>query len=428
MGSPLWVFATLYLSFKFVVVRSFTFPCNERPVYQTFINVHDDDTYDWFLLSRRKSLSRTIPFIVSGCIVNSVPSLTFAGTSFKEDESMFGIGNDEVSSLVYKEMLGAGSFKTVYMVEGKLGKKYALSVQKLRGKDDVRDALQGIQISDYLQEEMKKTGENGNLFEKILAWWIQPTALSDFGSDKSVFPNTLSLTQRTHKVPKKFLGSKWLVALKPLYDIDLKHFSQKFPQRYPVGTQFVPNAPRGYALTIALHLCHAGRLMHKAGVVHRDIKPKNIMLSNGIPVIIDFGFSRVVNNIGKDGRICVSEPGRVRGEASYVLATDVKESKGCQEGDCYAMGKSLYEFIFGQALNGSSSKVSITVEEAEHRNSMFLSLLEDHHSVQSSRFMLSEGERLLLLEVIRGLCKKTSPLSFREAEMILCNGMGKIQY
>lgn len=422
------IFSILYVRFNLVFVKSFSLPHCAKRAYQSLKIFHDEETVKCFLLSRRKAFFWTPYLIFSGSIVTSCPSFAFDEIISEETGSMFGVANDEISSLVYKQILGTGSFKTVYMVEGKKGKKYALSVQKLRGKDDVRDAFQGIQISDYLQEEMEKKGENGNLFEKILAWWIQPTPLPEFTIDKYVFPNTSVLAQRTKKVPKNFLGSKWLVALKPLYDVDVKHFSQKFPELYPVGIPFAYQFPRGYAITIALNLCHAGTLMHEAGIVHRDIKPKNIMLSDGTPVIIDFGFSRVIKTTGKDGRICVTEPGRVRGEASYVLATDVKESKGCQEGDVYAMGKTLFELLFGEAANGTSSKVAITIEEATNQNFMFRSLLENSDSVEFSRFALSEEERLLLLEVIRGLCKKTNPITFRDAELILRNGMEKIQY
>jgi hypothetical protein len=102
--------------------------------------------------------------------------------------------------------------------------------------------------------------------------------------------------------------------------------------------------------------------------------------------------------------------------------------KGCQKDDVYAMGKTLFELLFGQDGNGTSSKVAITIEEVTNQNFMFRSLLENSDSVKFSRFALSEEERLLLLEVIRGLCKTTNPITFRDAELILRNGMEKIQY
>ena len=137
------------------------------------------------------------------------------------------------------------------------------------------------------------------------------------------------------------------MALKPVYDMDLKRFAQQSPlhplaedsafpientqrthstentqrihstENTPLGESASPRA-RGAeiatvagvlldelsAVMLARELCRAGRIMHEAGLVHRDIKPKNCMLSRGRAVIIDFGFSDYGK--GKD-RVCVAQ-------------------------------------------------------------------------------------------------------------------------
>jgi len=66
--------------------------------------------------------------------------------------------------------------------------------------------------------------------------------------------------------------------------------------------------------------------MHSHMVVHWDIKPENIMLHNGEqPVIIDFGFADFVQSrIG--GRLCIEEPGKIKGEMGYIISSDAELS------------------------------------------------------------------------------------------------------
>src|SRR6202034_3438161 len=58
--------------------------------------------------------------------------------------------------------------------------------------------------------------------------------------------------------------------------------------------------PPQQALTIAIQLCVALQSIHDAGVIHRDLKPRNIMLvpHNGAEraVVMDFGLAHAVSN------------------------------------------------------------------------------------------------------------------------------------
>lgn len=106
------------------------------------------------------------------------------------------------------------------------------------------------------------------------------------------------------------------------------------------------------AVQLATTMMHAGSILHKIGLIHCDIKQKNIMLSNGHVVVIDFGFSvfcneTTPNHNKKAQTCCVTHPGRVKGEVGYVLAKDVAAYRACQQGDVYAMGKTLYQVLYG---------------------------------------------------------------------------------
>ena len=360
------------------------------------------------------------------------------------------------STLVYERILGSGSFKTVYLVSSSspghsttttaandnqsTTTYYALAVQRLRDKADVKDGLGGIRVAQELHRRLSSSTleEQGQeYFEGILDWWFQSSPPLDYAPGMPVLSSlTSSSEERTQKPPHKFLGTKWLLAVKPLYDMDLRKFCQLAPTRYPIKSASTYDEPSSLqtvagvlltddgALCLTRHVIHAGRLMHAVGLVHRDIKPKNIMLYRGRPVVIDFGFADFVDQPSSQKengrRLCIEQPGRVKGEVDYVLAPDVAKFQGCQEGDAYALGKTLYEVLFAPAAaNSPSGKQEITTAAAQLRNEQFRSLLDQRDSNLQSRFSLSESTADRLLAIIRGLCQTENPLSCAEAEQLL---------
>jgi serine/threonine protein kinase len=178
--------------------------------------------------------------------------------------------------------------------------------------------------------------------------------------------------------------------------------------------------------------------MHAAGMVHRDIKPKNIMLLRGHLLIIDFGFAEFVDTDNSNDRLCIVQPGKVKGDLGYVLARDAAVFQGCAEGDVYAMGKTLYEVLFGPArrergpshsssssssssssTSSSSSSPSLNEANAAVQNAKFRALLESENAGKRSRFVMSGDVRNELLDVVRGMCREEQPLSFADAEALI---------
>jgi len=216
------------------------------------------------------------------------------------------------------------------------------------------------------------------------------------------------------------------------------------PLSYPVGISAgIKDIPIVAGLRLAepilmqfvLETIRAAKLMHAAGVIHRDIKPKNIMISSaGSPVIIDFGFAHAAKKTnGKkqnnnDNNICVIQPGTIKGELRYVLAEDVAKYQGCQRGDAYAMGKTLYEFIFYPSIKGllsePSGRLKIEKDEVLKENSYFRNMLFADSGVgKVSRFVLSRDSVDCLILMMRGLCRQENPISFEHAEKNLLGYM-----
>ena len=97
------------------------------------------------------------------------------------------------------------------------------------------------------------------------------------------------------------------------------------------------------ALSITRQVCLALIAAHKQGVIHRDLKPQNIMLDrSGTAVVMDFGIARAV---GVDETIA---RGLVVGTPEYISPEQARGMPGDERADIYALGCVLYEMLTGR--------------------------------------------------------------------------------
>jgi serine/threonine protein kinase/tetratricopeptide (TPR) repeat protein len=83
---------------------------------------------------------------------------------------------------------------------------------------------------------------------------------------------------------------------------------------------------------------------HRHGVIHRDIKPGNIMLSEGHALIADFGVARAVGGEGQ----ALTSTGLALGTPSYMSPEQASGGEGDARSDLYALGCVLYEMLAGE--------------------------------------------------------------------------------
>ena len=114
-------------------------------------------------------------------------------------------------------------------------------------------------------------------------------------------------------------------------------------------------------LDYAISFCEAIQYAHEAGVYHRDIKPQNVLLYNGIVKVSDFGLSRFVNR----DTATMTRTSTTAGTAGYMppeyLTGEFKN--GTVESDIYMIGKTLYYvFSHGKDIsNVRSDMVSVPI-------------------------------------------------------------------
>jgi len=117
------------------------------------------------------------------------------------------------------------------------------------------------------------------------------------------------------------------------------------------GTPIEPARALDLAIEVAEGLAEA----HARGVVHRDLKPRNVMLTeSGHAKIIDFGLAKLVRprppfESGADTPAWGdTDPGRILGTAAYMSPEQVRGAEVDARSDLFAFGALLYEMLSGE--------------------------------------------------------------------------------
>jgi serine/threonine-protein kinase len=103
--------------------------------------------------------------------------------------------------------------------------------------------------------------------------------------------------------------------------------------------------PLAGALRVAHDVADALGYAHDRGVLHRDVKPENILLADGRALVADFGLARA---IGAADYQKLTETGIVVGTAYYMSPEQLREDRDLdQRADIYGLGCILYEMLTG---------------------------------------------------------------------------------
>jgi eukaryotic-like serine/threonine-protein kinase len=119
-----------------------------------------------------------------------------------------------------------------------------------------------------------------------------------------------------------------------------------------------PLPPRR-AIEIIADACQALNFSHQNGIIHRDVKPANIMISTTNAVkVMDFGIARALADSGNS----VTQTAAVIGTAQYLSPEQARGDPVDARSDVYSLGCVLYEVLSGEPPFTGDSPVSVAYQ------------------------------------------------------------------
>ena len=115
------------------------------------------------------------------------------------------------------------------------------------------------------------------------------------------------------------------------------------------------------ACDVAVDVASALGFAHENGVVHRDIKPGNILIgSTGQVKVADFGIARALGSAVEEG---LTQTGSVMGTATYLSPEQAQGSQPDPRSDIYSLGVMMYEMVAGRTPFIGDNAVGVAYQQ-----------------------------------------------------------------
>ena len=119
--------------------------------------------------------------------------------------------------------------------------------------------------------------------------------------------------------------------------------------------------PVNVVLTIGKQLCRALEVAHEQGVIHRDIKPQNMIVEpSGNLKVMDFGIARLAKRSSG-----MTQAGMALGTPEYMAPEQLLGSEVDFRADLYATGAVLFESLTGRTPFVADSAITLVAKQIE---------------------------------------------------------------
>lgn len=236
------------------------------------------------------------------------PPLSLAAELFSNGVKQKPMIGRTIGHYTIESLLGVGGMGEVYLAEdARLGRKVAL---KLLPEEFVDDK------------------------DRLSRFVLEAKAISALNHPNIITIHEIGEADGTHFIATEFINGKTLKELLTLSRVDLRT-----------------------SIDIAIQIASALDEAHSAGIIHRDIKPDNIMIRpSGLVKILDFGIAKLtesaadpfVSASSKAVKRGDTQPGVIVGTADYMSPEQAKGGRVDTRSDIFSFGSVMYEMISGK--------------------------------------------------------------------------------
>jgi serine/threonine-protein kinase len=153
-------------------------------------------------------------------------------------------------------------------------------------------------------------------------------------------PNIVTVIDRGEEDDKQFIVFEY---------IDGENLKERVVRKGRLGVR--------EALEIAVEVARGLAFAHSQGLVHRDVKPQNVLLNgDGRAKVTDFGIAR---SLDVDG---MTQTGTVLGTSNYIAPEQASGQRVDTQSDVYALGVVLYEMLAGEVPFPGESFVAVAMK------------------------------------------------------------------
>lgn len=121
--------------------------------------------------------------------------------------------------------------------------------------------------------------------------------------------------------------------------------------------------PPRIALEIAIQLCDALKYAHSNGIIHRDVKPHNVLFTDdGKAKLTDFGIARAISSYTP-----LTGTGQLVGSVHYMSPEQARGLGASERSDIYALGIILFEMLTGKLPFDAETPVAIALKHVQEQ-------------------------------------------------------------